>query len=261
MDNQIIPYITLVGAGNTAWHLARAFQHSGIIIEKVVNRTKSGAIEIAGLSGATATTEFSFERGRSTLIVLAVNDSVLPELATSLNFPDDKIIVHTSGSIGMDIFIGQVSRYGVFYPFQTLTKGVDLNYRDLPFFIEGNSSEVTNTLTALASRISNTVVPMNSDDRCKFHLAGAMANNFTNHLIAQTFDYLKGNELDQQLIFPLIRETVRKLEFIPPREGQTGPARRKNREILEKHIAMLEEYPRLKDLYKLISDSILAYYS
>lgn len=253
--------VTLVGAGNAAWHLVTAFHRSHIRIEMIINRTLVKAKELARLAGAKASSDFDFTGGQSSVIILAVNDSALPDLASFFKFPEQKIVVHTSGSIDMNIFQDHAAQYGVLYPFQTLTKGVEVNYSEMPFFIEGNSGKVINELSTLASTISSTVVKMSSENRRKFHLAGAMANNFTNHLIALTFDYLKNNELDQQLILPLIRETVRKLELIPPREGQTGPARRNNREILEKHLTMLAEYPELKDLYKLISDSILAYYS
>ena len=56
---------------------------------------------------------------------------------------------------------------------------------------------------------------------------------------------------------PLILETAQKAaEATDPRSVQTGPARRGDREVIERHIAMMEQKPELQEIYRLVSEEI-----
>jgi hypothetical protein len=57
-------------------------------------------------------------------------------------------------------------------------------------------------------------------------------------------------------LIPLIQETVERLKTTSPSETQTGPAVRNDLDTINKHIALLEEHPRLKKLYEIITESI-----
>ena len=59
-----------------------------------------------------------------------------------------------------------------------------------------------------------------------------------------SFDYLK----------PLIQETVRKIELASPAKTQTGPAKRKDSLIIEKHLASLSGLE--KEVYSILTRSI-----
>ena len=54
---------------------------------------------------------------------------------------------------------------------------------------------------------------------------------------------------------PLIRTTVEKLEHLKPAQSQTGPAVRHDTQVIDSHLAMLDDDKR--DIYRLISDSIM----
>ena len=112
----------------------------------------------------------------------------------------------------------------------------------------------------MADKLSSTVRILPSEQRRKLHLCGIIGNNFTNHLIALTFDYMKKNNLEKELIIPLLNETLRKLDKLDPAVSQTGPARRNDRVIVQKHIELLEQEPELKKLYGWLTDSIIAIY-
>jgi predicted short-subunit dehydrogenase-like oxidoreductase (DUF2520 family) len=252
--------IVIVGAGNMAWHLCHEFKKAGLRITRIINRSDGPAIELCKYTGALYSNDFSCSNERSQVIIIAISDSYLEEVLNKID-ASDKIILHTSGSIGMNIFSGKSSRFGVFYPFQTLTKDVETDFSEIPILTEASDEETHKLIDTLASRITAKVYRIDSEQRRKLHLAGAVSNNFTNHLIARTFDYLEKNQIDKNLILPLIKETFRKIEKITPKEAQTGPARRNNKEIIESHLKMLSEDPELKYLYKAISDSIIAYYS
>jgi hypothetical protein len=57
------------------------------------------------------------------------------------------------------------------------------------------------------------------------------------------------------VLLPLVAETAGKISDMPPLEAQTGPAFRSDRDVMAKHVNMLEE-PALQTIYKLLSQSI-----
>jgi hypothetical protein len=67
---------------------------------------------------------------------------------------------------------------------------------------------------------------------------------------------LKKNGMDFKLLLPLIEETTGKLKKMSPKDAQTGPAIRKDKSTLKKHLKMLKGDKKLKNMYKLISGSI-----
>jgi predicted short-subunit dehydrogenase-like oxidoreductase (DUF2520 family) len=77
-------------------------------------------------------------------------------------------------------------------------------------------------------------------------------------LIAQ--DIMKENKLSYDWLKPLIAEMINKSLSIGPENAQTGPARRGDLEILDKHIEFLQENPTSAELYKIISQHILDRY-
>jgi predicted short-subunit dehydrogenase-like oxidoreductase (DUF2520 family) len=56
-------------------------------------------------------------------------------------------------------------------------------------------------------------------------------------------------------MLPLIRTTVDKLDHLAPAQSQTGPAVRHDRQVIERHLAMLDGDKR--ELYRLLTDSII----
>jgi len=252
--------ITIVGSGNAAWHLAHAFVSQRHQVKTIISRNEVAGKKLAEETNADYTSNFNTDNSTSDFVLLALNDSCLPEVITKMQI-ENAIVLHTSGSIGMDVFENEVEDYGVFYPFQTLTKGIEVDMTKVPICIEAATEKTLELIQNLASSISKKVYIIDSEKRRILHLTGVLSNNFINHLIARSFDYLENNEVDRELLFPLLEETLKKLEKVLPRDAQTGPARRKNIEIIEVHKKMLEEEPVLKNLYSLISDSIIAYYS
>lgn len=249
----------LIGAGNAAWHLGHALLNSEIRVQLLYNRDKDRGLKLASEINCKFSTDLA-EAKTSDLIIVAVNDAAISEVLERLpGIPGT--IVHCSGSIGMNVLSNYSNSYGVFYPFQTFTSGVELDFRKVPVCIEASDSITLELLWQLAHKLSDTVRELNSEQRRKLHLSGAIANNFSNHLFSLASDYLTENNLDRELLLPLIAETVNKLKQLSAREAQTGPARRQNKEIINEHLNMLDNKPELKNLYSLISDSIIAYYS
>ena len=60
---------------------------------------------------------------------------------------------------------------------------------------------------------------------------------------------------------PLIHETITKIDTILPKDAQTGPAKRNDKDIIDKHLKVLKnEDDKLFEIYKMLTDSILQMY-
>ena len=232
--------IGIVGRGNVATHLHNAISAS----------LPEAEIELINPH------ELDINPDDFDILLISVIDSAIEEVSARIPV-SDTIIAHTSGSIGMEILERTHKNCGVFYPLQTFTKGVALNYTEIPFFIEGSSEAVTARLKQLAGHISEKVYDAGSDKRRRLHLASVFACNFVNHLYARAWEILEDAGLPPEALTPLIEETAAKTRRTDPRHGQTGPAARGDFNVIEKHIAMLADRPESQTEYRLLSQGIL----
>lgn len=99
------------------------------------------------------------------------------------------------------------------------------------------------------------VVEISSEDRRKLHLAAVFINNFTNHLYHISEEIVTENNLDFDLLKPLIMETAIKVNILSPSEAQTGPAKRNDKKKIEKHLDLLNN-DQYREIYKIITKSI-----
>jgi predicted short-subunit dehydrogenase-like oxidoreductase (DUF2520 family) len=252
--------ITLVGSGNIAWHIGHRIIDIGGRIVKIISRGGEKAYALAGDLNCEVQNDFSISNADSDYIIVAINDSHLRDVLLKLNIRDS-ILLHTSGSLGLDVFPPNVESYGVLYPFQTLTAGIDVNFSLIPLCIEGCDKSTTAKIEKLAGKLSSVVKVLDSQQRRILHLTGVIGNNFTNHFMTLAIELLEKNNMDRELLMPLLEETINKLKKTGAYDAQTGPARRNNMEVINKHMELLNSEPRLKKLYSIVSDSIIAYYS
>ncbi len=247
--------ISIIGSGNVATNLAQAFDRAGHDILQVISANSERAKQLANCFGAYYGNSISSVDLNADFIIICVNDesyfNVLEELPKGLK----PIICHTSGPVSMDVISDYAPNFGVFYPLQSLRKEKYIDFLDVPIFIEGNSTNVRENLMNLADTISNKISEVSSVEREKYHLAAVFANNFTNLMYTLSHKYLEDESLDFQNLIPIIKETANRLADDKPESWQTGPAKRGDTAIMQKHIDMLED-PRLKEIYKQLSDYI-----
>ena len=65
----------------------------------------------------------------------------------------------------MSVWEGHAERYGVFYPMQTFSKQREVDFQEVPFFIEAKRAEDTELLKAIASTLSEKVYEADSEQR------------------------------------------------------------------------------------------------
>ena len=123
----------------------------------------------------------------------------------------------------------------------------------------GTNTFFEHELFILSQRISNKVFYINSDQRQNLHLSAVIASNFSNFCYLIAKKQLESKNIDFELIKPLILETAQKIIHTDPKIAQTGPAKRGDEKIIQKHLSILKD-DNYKKIYKLLSNNILNEY-
>ncbi len=252
-----IKSITIIGSGNVASHLGKAFFDKGFIINQVYSKTLTNAETLATSLDANFCDKIEELTDESHIYIVCLKDAIINSFLADFKFKNS-LIVHTSGSIDMDVFkINGFKNYGILYPLQSFSKNKALNLTTVPFCIEANTSKNETLLTGLAKNLSNNVHLIDSEQRKKIHLAAVFACNFSNYMYTIANDILAKNDINFELLKPLIAETANKIKENSPKDMQTGPAKRNDEEIIKNHLKLLADSPSYQDIYKLITENII----
>ena len=218
--------IVLIGAGNLATNLGKALLAAGHDIVQVFSRTVESATALAQIAGGAPVTDIEQVRADADLYIVSVKDSVLGELLPRLcKGKETKIFLHTAGSMDMNVFEGMAIHYGVFYPMQTFSKSKDVNFSEIPCFIEANDDYAHTVIADMAHELSGRVYEK----------------------------ILADHGVPFDVMLPLIDETAKKVHELSPREAQTGPAVRFDENVIRMQAALLKDQPQLKDIYERLS--------
>lgn len=248
--------ITIIGSGNVATHLAKALYREEYQIDTVYSQTKENAVVLANEVDSFPIDKISQMDVTSDLYLIAIKDDAIADFSQQFPFKD-QLVVHTSGSISMEVFKENgFTNYGIFYPLQTFSKDKKIHLDEVPFCIEGSNEKIEADLIHLAKNISSKVYAIDSEERKKIHLAAVFACNFTNYMYTISEDILKKNRIDFDILKPLIQETAKKILKNTPQEMQTGPAVRKDQNIMQDHLDMLSNQKDYQTIYQLISNQI-----
>jgi predicted short-subunit dehydrogenase-like oxidoreductase (DUF2520 family) len=255
--------VSFIGSGNLAWHLAPALDNTGFSVKEVYSRNRRNTEAlIERLYHAKAKNTLDFSDSLSRIFIVAVADDAILDVAHGIVLPAEAILLHTSGSQALDVLsYAATAGTGVFYPLQTFSKNKRVDFEQIPFFLESGDPETERTMLRMANAISKKVYRISSDQRKALHVAAVFASNFTNHILAISRDLMVQNKLDFEWMKPLIAETISKSLTLSPGQAQTGPARRGDLEILDKHLEFLQRDEAVAGIYRVISQHIIDRYS
>lgn len=248
--------ITVIGSGNVATHLAAAFKNAGHNISQVYSRELQNAALLAYHVKAEPVDDLNQISSETDIFIIAVKDDAINTVAQALA-KHQRLIVHTSGATELSALLKFTFKAGVFYPLQTLSKNKEVDFLTVPMCIEGADNDITNELVLLAQTISNKVYHVNSAQRKSLHLAAVFACNFSNYLYGVAQQLLEKQNLEFDLLRPLILETAQKVQGCLPAEMQTGPAVRKDEKTMMDHLEMLNDMPVLQSMYRTLSQEII----
>lgn len=243
--------ITIIGSGNVAQHLIKAFTKSELVeIVQVYSRKKETLSSLIEFDKITSDFE---ELQESDLYIIAVSDKAIADVSKQLPF-QNRIVVHTSGAASLDVLDAK-NRKGVFYPLQTFSKNKEIDFSIIPLCLEAENTFDFRVLETVAKSISNAVFAINSDQRKALHVAAVFVNNFTNHLYQIGQEICTEHKVPFEILRPLIQETAEKINTLNPVDAQTGPAKRNDSVTIESHLAYLNNENQ-KNIYKLLTQSI-----
>ena len=246
--------IVLIGSGNVAFHLAKAFTEAQIPISQIFGRNTTELQKISEQFSIPFSTETLVD---ADLYIISVSDSSIAEVS-SLIKNENALVTHTSGSVSREALSGNF-RKSVFYPLQTFSKSKNLDYSKIPFFIDAENENDEEILKNLASKISKNVMLANDEKRKYIHLTAVFACNFVNHLYARAKEISDSQGIPFDYFLPLIDETTQKIHELEPKLAQTGPAIRNDEKVLKLHESLLTDEEKLK-IYKTLNESIKKMY-
>ncbi len=248
--------IVIIGSGNVATHLGQALFEIGKNILQVWSRNIENAQILATKLCTKAISNFEDIDTNADMYIISVKDDAIKQVLQSPQLKD-KTIIHTAGSVAMSTIAPYSQKYGVFYPLQTFSKEKEISFDNIPILIEANNKELEEELVELAKNISHKVSVVSSEQRKYLHIAAVFACNFTNYFYGIAQELLEQNNLDFELIRPLILETAQKIQKSNPQTVQTGPAIRKDTKVINSHIELLDNNSEIQKLYKDLSQRIM----
>ncbi|KXH83380.1 Rossmann-like and DUF2520 domain-containing protein [Chryseobacterium kwangjuense] len=245
--------IVIIGSGNVAYHMAKAFSLKKIPLMQIFGRNSEELKKISEELNVPYSTEHLDD---ADLYIICVSDHSV-EGVSKIITKKECLVAHTSGSLPKEILAGEY-RKSSFYPLQTFSKSKQLDYGKIPFFIETENEADHKLLFDLASRISENVMESNHEKRKYIHLTAVFACNFVNHLFARAKEISDSQEIPFDYFLPLIDETVKKIYEMEPKAAQTGPAVRNDVRVLELHEQLLKD--ESLEIYKTMNHSIQKMY-
>jgi predicted short-subunit dehydrogenase-like oxidoreductase (DUF2520 family) len=243
--------VVLLGACNVATHLYKAFSKAeNVSVVQWYNRTLSS---ISLYTNNVDITDNLNELKDADIYILAVSDDSIAQLSQDLPF-ENRLIAHTSGSVAMHD-LDKKNQISVFYPLQTFSKDADIDITKVPMCIEVYQKENRQLLKDLAKAIGCKPHKISTEQRQSIHLAAVYVNNITNHLYRIGPEICESNNLEFDIMKPLILETARKIQTLSPYVAQTGPAKRNDKKTIKRHLKQIESDEH-KAIYELLTASI-----
>lgn len=242
--------VVLLGSGNVAYHLALALKCAENV-ELIQRYSRNGTNTNFFDKSIPHVTQLNLLESAD-IYIIAIKDEAISEISSKLKHLKG-LVVHTSGAVPINTLSSNINR-GVLYPVQSLSIKQQIEFNKVPLVIEAEDDVNLQLLHKLASKISKHVFELDSVAREKLHISAVFANNFSNFMFSCAADLCKKFEIPFEVLKPLILETGKKIQYMDPLEAQTGPAKRNDQEVIEKHLSQLSGDHR--KIYQLVTAAI-----
>ncbi|PAP76118.1 hypothetical protein BSZ37_06490 [Rubrivirga marina] len=257
--------MALIGAGAMGRALGLRLAESGYPIQAVISRTRRSAEDLAKLLGAPVASDRLGEVPNVPLVILAVPDDQIADLADTLTGAprpwQGAVVLHTSGAQPASLLEPlrqEGARTLSFHPLQTVTRDADAQtLAGVTVGIEGEPAGVLAGVE-LAAGLGVRYVVVAAEDKPRYHLAAAMASNLLVTLMGMVQEVLASIDIDRRaamaILGPLLQGTLDNLTATSPEEALTGPVARGDIQTLRAHgLALRKELPHLVPAYAALS--------
>jgi len=246
--------VGVVGAGRVGAVLAAKFRAAGHPIVGVSGRSAATRLRVQTLLPGVFTVGTIELAQRADILVLAVPDDALAEVAASLAIHGrpGQVVLHTSGRHGLDVLSGfrrAGARVIAFHPAMTFTgTEVDLD-RTCAFGLSADAADRP-LAEALVAELGGTPEWIEDADRVAYHAALSHGANHLNTLVAQAMDVLReaGVADPSALLRPLLTAALdNALDYGDA--ALTGPVARGDVATVRAHTEELTDTPDVLDTY------------
>jgi predicted short-subunit dehydrogenase-like oxidoreductase (DUF2520 family) len=258
MTSHTVQKIVLIGAGRLATNFAFSLRKKNFRILQVYNRTREPGLRLANQVSSLFIHDIKDISPQADLYAIAVSDQVLMEVAQQIRLKN-QLVIHFSGTADLALLDPCSSNTGILYAPQTFTYNRKGGFLGIPLCIEARNDRSRKTLADFASVLSDNIYHVGSAQRRALHLSAIFAGNFTNFMYAIAEEILKEADLPMTLLEPIIKKisagAAKKDIFL----RQTGPAIREDHTTIRDHLRILSEKPEFRDIYQLLTESIIHY--
>ena len=247
--------ITIIGSGNVATQLGVKLFDCGFKIDGIYSENQKSAEILARKIAAKFIHKTDQLPQNSDLYLVALKDDHYLKTLKEFDL-NNKLIVHTSGSLNSENLNSTSSRWGCLYPLQSINKAQKTKWENVTFFIEANKENDHENLIELCKSLQLNYRKANSKQRKKIHIAAVATNNFTYHLLSTIRSYCEQNEIEYNDFKHLLNLSVLNSYESEAFSLQTGPAIRKDTHLIGEHLNLLENNKNLKEIYELFTKQI-----
>lgn len=258
-DNMSIGFI---GAGRVGFTLGRYFYEKNLPLSGYFSHTYAHAREAAEFTHSKSYETIKELAEESEIIFITVPDSCIYDVYLQLREYGlkDKILCHCSGALSAKVFedIQSVGAYGysVHPAFAVSDKKHSYEEMSKAFFTIEGDGEKMQDVKMLLHRTGNPYQIISSDDKCKYHLALAMASNLVVALYHIALRQLKecgfSDFTAEKTLNTLFLNNADNIVNTGCADALTGPVERNDLSTVEKHLSVLDDEMILQ-IYKLLS--------
>ncbi|MHB1987368.1 MAG: Rossmann-like and DUF2520 domain-containing protein [Acidimicrobiales bacterium] len=223
--------VHVIGAGRAGRSFERALSGAGIEVDLLPARSLAGP---SGLFGAAHGTD---------VVLLAVADRYVAEVASLIEPDPDAVLLHCSGSLGLNVLAegagGPHQRRGSIHPLATLPDPVvgSLRLRGGTFFAVSGDQVATDLVLVLGGQ----PIVVAPEQRARYHAAACVASNHLVALLGQVQRIASQAGLPLAAFVPLAKGALDDVTMLGPAGALTGPAARGDLPTLEAHRAVLDQ--------------------
>ena len=262
------PLIGIVGAGAVGSALGLALSRAGWPVTAVASRDKGRRERFRSLvPGTRAFAEANALLDEVELVVLAVPDDAIAQVAGGLHMYGGQAMVHTSGLLGAEVLTAAMAagtQIGAFHPlvaFADTERAVEA-LKGATVAIEGDP-QLADLLARMAEAIGAVPVRLAPGSKTAYHAAAVLAAGGVVALLDAIAEVGRVAGLDEAgslaVYGPLIRQTLGNASAIGIRNALTGPMTRGDVGTLEAHLDGLARLaPDALDVYLALARRELA---
>ena len=218
--------VRIVGAGRAGRSFELALSGVGFEVEVLRGRSRPGDLADAAAG--------------QDVVLVAVPDRHVAEIARIIEPADGAALLHCSGSLGLDV-LGLESRHqrqGSLHPLATLPDPVigSLRLRGGTFFAVSGDHVATDLVLALGGQ----PIVVAAEERARYHAAACVASNHVVALLGQVQRIAAEVGLPLEAFVPLAKGALDDVTMLGPAGALTGPAARGDLQTIDAHRAAID---------------------